>query len=356
MSQKNLVDFVSEVSGESHLRIEHDYGDGFVRLHTSEADRRQAAQDIRNSEDIVIELLRNARDAHARRVFMAVSREGDKRTLTVVDDGDGIPPTLHETVFLPRVTSKLDTAQRDAWGFHGRGMALFSIAENSAEARIVDSYPQLGTSISVTTDLTQLPEKTDQSTFPRFIMGDDGTVSVRGPKNILRISCEFAIEARNECSIYVGSPAEIAATLYAYGLSRLSAVERAFCKDVGTLPLVKRLAVAAEPDDFARQSSALGLPLSERTARRIISGEIEEVEPLLEQISIEGATPKTRKRTRVRKRRPKFAKEEIDSLADSVLDAFEPLANRYYLESRIDPAIRFSSDKITITLPLVDRE
>ncbi len=356
MSQNSLVDFVSEVNGESHLRIEHDYGDGFVRLHTSEADRRQAAQDIRNSEDIVIELLRNARDAHARRVFMAVSRDGDRRTLTVIDDGEGIPASLHETVFLPRVTSKLDTAQRDAWGFHGRGMALFSIAENSIEAGIVDSRPQLGTAISVTTDLTKLPEKRDQSTFPRFVMGDDGSVAVSGHKNIIRTSCEFAIEARNECAVYVGSPAEIASTLYAYGQSQLSAVERAFCKDVKALPLVKRLAVAAEPDDFARQSQELGLPLSERTARRIISGELEEVEPLLNQISIEGAGQKPKKPHRTRKHKPKISKEELDSLSVSVLDAFEVLANRYYLESRINPSIRVSSDKLTITLPLVDKE
>ena len=70
MGASNLEQFVDSICDESHLRIEDDLGDGFVRLRTSEAERRQAAHDIRSTEDIVIELLRNARDAHARTVSL----------------------------------------------------------------------------------------------------------------------------------------------------------------------------------------------------------------------------------------------------------------------------------------------
>ena len=98
---------------------------------TSEAERRQAAHDIRSTEDIVIELLRNARDAHARTIFLAVGRDGDTRKLTMLDDGDGIPPALHEKIFEPRVTSKLDTVAHGQMGQStGRGMALYSIKVN----------------------------------------------------------------------------------------------------------------------------------------------------------------------------------------------------------------------------------
>ena len=68
MEGDTLSDFIDDVCGESRLRDEDDLGDGFVRLRSSEAERRQAAQDIRSSEDVVIELLRNARDAGASRI------------------------------------------------------------------------------------------------------------------------------------------------------------------------------------------------------------------------------------------------------------------------------------------------
>ena len=89
MEGDTLSDFIDDVCGESRLRVEDDLGDGFVRLRSSEAERRQAAQDIRSSEDVVIELLRNARDAGASRIFLATQRTGNARLLTVLDDGQG---------------------------------------------------------------------------------------------------------------------------------------------------------------------------------------------------------------------------------------------------------------------------
>ena len=355
MPERSLVEFVTELQGESHLRIEHDFGDGFVRLHTSEAERRQAAQDIQCSEDIVLELLRNARDAHASQVFLAISREGDRRTIVVIDDGDGIPASMHDKIFLPRVTSKLDTSHMDAWGLHGRGMALYSISENSLESRVVDSQVDLGTSISVTTNLAKLPEKKDQSSFPRFIMGEEGTVAVRGPKNVLRTSCEFAIEARNDCAVHFGSPAEIAACLYSYGRATLSAVDRAFCKDIRSIPLVKRLAVVSDPQEFAEQSALLGLPLSQRTARRILDGEISDTPSLLEQVVIERKGTTKRGGKPSQRRRPKMQKEDTDTLRNAVKSAYAPLAEQYYLDDAVEPFVRISPDKITITVPLVEK-
>ena len=120
MEGDTLSDFIDDVCGESRLRVEDDLGDGFVRLRSSEAERRQAAQDIRSSEDVVIELLRNARDAGASRIFLATQKTGNERLLTVLDDGQGIPAAQHERIFEPRVTSKLDSAHMDKWGMHGR--------------------------------------------------------------------------------------------------------------------------------------------------------------------------------------------------------------------------------------------
>ena len=355
MANRSLQDFVNEVNGDSHLRIEHDFGDGFVRLRTSEADRRQAAQDIQCSENIVIELLRNSRDAHANHVFLAVSREGRMRTIAVVDDGDGVPPTMHETIFEPRVTSKLDTSHMDAWGLHGRGMALYSIAQNSVSARVLSSDVKRGCALCVKTDTGRLPEKADQSSFPRFTLSEEGAVNVRGPKNILRTSCEFAIEARDDCAVFVGSPAEIAATLYAYGNATLSSIERVFCRDRSTLPLVKMLATASDAEDFAEIAAGLGLAISTRTARRIIDGQIADVPTLLDMITIERPNEKAARPKKAHSSRAKVQRSDAVALAESVREAFAQLAERYYLEGDVDPGVRVSRDKLTVTIPLVEK-
>jgi DNA mismatch repair ATPase MutL len=163
---ERLIDFVSAVSGDAYLKVEETLGDGFVRLKVSEAERRQAKHDIRSVEDVVVELLRNARDAHAQRIFIATTREGDERHLTVVDDGVGVPEHLHEAVFEPRVTSKLETMVVDRWGVHGRGMALFSVRSNTRTARIACSAPHKGCAVYVSAHTAELPERADQASWP----------------------------------------------------------------------------------------------------------------------------------------------------------------------------------------------
>ncbi len=356
MSNRSLEEFVEEVNGTSHLRIEYDYGDGFVRLRTSEAERRQAAQDIRSSEDILIELLRNARDAHAAHIFVAVSKSGAKRSITVIDDGDGIPAAMHSLIFEPRVTSKLDTAHIDKWGMHGRGMALYSVAQNAREAKVVSSVPSAGSAIQVISDTSVLSEKADQSSFPTFILNERGTVDVRGPKNLVRTACEFAIEERAACSVYIGSATEILAAIYAVGAESMSAVDRLFCDNPDMLPFPKRLATANEPNTFAKMAGSMGLELSERSARRILDGTIDPAEPLLSRITVQDmAKPKGKRKAGVSssQTRLKLSKNERTQLAEDAKQAFAPIAERYYLESEIEPTVKAGTDRITISIPIV---
>ena len=359
MSSTSLEDFVAEVNGSGHLRVEHDFGDGFVRLRTSEAERRQAIQDIRCVESIVLELLRNSRDAHASKIFVAMSREGQKRVLTVVDDGDGIPESMHAHVFEPRVTSKLDTSHVDAWGMHGRGMALYSISVNSEYAAVEASQPGLGCSIRVVANTEKLQEKSDQSSFPTFTLAEAGNVLVRGPRNILRTACEFAIESRATCSVYVGSPVDVAATLFYYGSATLSTIDRAFCRDSRQLPLSKRLATAGEPEDLKKLADEIGLEMSERTARRIMNGEIATLDPILDLVQITSGheVPKRKKAPSKLGRRPiRLERSDTELLKAATKDAFEELAHRYYLESGVEPSVRVSYDRITVTVPVVRKD
>lgn len=360
MAGEALESFVENVCGDSHLRVEVDLGDGFVRLRSAEAERRQAAHDIRSSEDIVIEMLRNARDAHASNIFLAATREGQKRKLTMIDDGDGIPLAMHNRVFEPRVTSKLDSMHLDKWGVHGRGMALYSISANAQIARIASSAVGKGSAFVVETDLATLGEKTDQSSFPVFDRTESGTVAVRGPRNILRTACEFAIECRRGCTVYLGSTTDIAATLYAFGLSSLSSSVRAFCSDISELPVSKRLSTAADPASFADIAASLGLIISERSARRIMDGEIAPLETLLSRVVIggEGVVQSDGKRIRTASvgardaRGLKIAPDDLKAFTSCITKAFSDLARDYYLESDVEPVVSVGKEGLRITIPV----
>lgn len=112
-NDKDLKNFVDSVAKKSHLRVDKDLGDGYVRLRASEAQRRQAHQDIRCVEDAIIELLRNSRDASAQNIYVATNTEGDCRNILIIDDGFGVPVKQHKNIFEPYVTSKLDSMKED---------------------------------------------------------------------------------------------------------------------------------------------------------------------------------------------------------------------------------------------------
>src|SRR5438270_14091263 len=70
-----------------------DLGSGFARLAGTEGLRR-SPRPLRSVEDALLELLRNARDAGARNIYVASSLKARRyRTLIVFDDGRGIPET-----------------------------------------------------------------------------------------------------------------------------------------------------------------------------------------------------------------------------------------------------------------------
>lgn len=357
MGDQSLATFVDSVCGESHLRVEADLGDGFVRLRSSEAERRQAAQDIRSSEDIVIELLRNARDAGARHIFLATHRNGDRRFITIIDDGAGIPASQHRRIFEPRVTSKLNTAHMDKWGMHGRGMALYSIAVNALVAEVRQSAPERGASLIVQTDTDALGERTDQSTFPRFERSPEGAMCMRGPKNIVRTAAEFALEHRDTCAVYEGTPTEIAATLYAYGAATLSPARRAFPGDVDDLPLVKRLAVAVDDAHLSASADTLGLSLSPRSARRILDGAIKPVPSLMERLEREAFPVPAKKPAASHRRRGdgrglRLADEDVALIRERAASLLDDVADRYFLSGVGVPEVSVGPDAVRITIPI----
>lgn len=349
-----LSQFIDQATHESRLRVESDLGDGFVRLRVSEAERRQAKQDIRCVEDAAIEMLRNARDAHARSIFFAASKSGSIRRFTMVDDGDGVPEHLHETVFEPRVTSKLDSLTMDDWGVHGRGMALYSIKANAEEAFIASSAAGQGSSFVVTFDTTKVTERRDQSTLPDLVKALDGVWSVgSSPHNIARTVAEFALANRKKCTVYFGSPVEIAATLLAFGRSSHQSAGMVSFEQVAPS---KRLACASDSQQFAHIAADIGLEMSSRSAHRILQGQIKPLPPYLESLSRrrEGDTgTRSSKRAVGRDYRGlKVAQEDVDDFLVDLKRAWRELADRYFLEGDVEPAIRISHDSVHVTFPV----
>lgn len=352
----DLLAFVGAVSGGAYLKVEENLGHGFVRLLTSEAERRQAKHDIRVVEDVVVELLRNARDAHARHIFVATSREGATRLITMIDDGVGIPSTHHETVFEPRVTSKLETMVMDRWGVHGRGMALFSIRENVADCRVVSSESHRGTSIALSVDTDELPERADQSTWPLVERDESsGLAVVRGPHNIIRRVMEFAAE-HPELDIYLGSPVEIAATLYATARTLLDSSDLLFCDSPERLPVWQRLASTGDAADFVHVAQSIGLRLSERTAHRVLGGEVPPVETVAVQCGASDDTPAPAEVDIYRDRRGlRVHHADLSMFRQALVRAFDDLAERYYLHMKGEPKVSITRDSIRVRFD-IDKE
>jgi hypothetical protein len=350
-----LIDFVSAVSGETYLKIEENLGDGFVRLRISEAERRQAQHDIRSFEDVVVELLRNARDAHAQRLFVATGREGTVRTLTMIDDGVGIPASLHEAVFEPRVTSKLETMVMDRWGVHGRGMALFSVRSNVASARVACSDSHRGASVVVTADTADLPERADQSSWPVVERDEAGVLEVvRGPHNIIRRVLEFACE-HPELDVYYGSPVEIAATLHSLARDEVDSSDLLFCDEPSRMPVWQRPATATDADELVAVSTDVGLPVSERTAHRIIAGEMTTLETVLGQALHEEREPEPGPDIYRDRRGLKIHHSDLTAFTRDLTEAFDTLAEKYYLHLRGEPRVHVGRDGIRVRFD-VDKE
>ena len=354
MAEEPLIDFIEQVSGSTHLKVEENLGDGYVRLKTEEAERRQAAHDIRYTEDAVIELLRNSRDAGADHIYIATAREADLRTLTVIDDGGGIPEHLHQLVFDARVTSKLDTMVADDWGVHGRGMALFSIKSNVLSARVAASSPGLGTAVQIEIDTATLAERADQSSFPLVRRDDEGRfVVAKGPRNILRTATEFALAHPSRPQVYVGSPAEIAATLVDQASRVLSSDTLLFTDDPSVLPLTQRLAAAADAAEFMAIAATLGLGLSERTAHRILAGQIAALPDLATRARRNRSSGSERSVDIYRDSRGlKLAPEDVESFSRTMEKAFEQLAQRYYITLTDLPRVQVKGDVITVRFPI----
>lgn len=350
----SLLNFVANLTGDQYLKIEEDFGNGFVRLNISEAERRQAKHDIQSMEDIVLEMLRNSRDASAKRIFIASTKEDNLvRKVTVTDDGDGIPNELHRLIFEPRVTSKLEKVITDRYGIHGRGMALFSIKQVADEIDLVFSAPGRGTVFKIETSTGLLSERKDQSTYPTIKYRKGEPIIIKGPHNIIRTVLEFNLD-HQDLVIYLGSPTEILATMYHLCTENKESDEKGKAQSFKIWRSVCSAKSAAILADVAERR--LGLKVSVRNAQRIMSNRIDPLKTVLDTLNMkEEYREPEKKEVDLLKAEPiarRISQEDLGHLAGIISNNFRSIGDKYFIEIAGSPDVQAERDCLKVTIRL----
>jgi hypothetical protein len=224
-----------------------DLGAGFARLTGVEGARRGPSR-ITHVEDALLELARNARDAGAANIYVASTLKDRRyRTLTVIDDGHGIPESHRDLILQPGVTTRhLNPVTHPGDPVvHGAGLSLYQIKGHSLGTRVLSTSSP--TSIQAIFDTTVLPERTLQST-------------TRPSKSNLRATLERFTATTNAHSpslrAYYGPPARILATLLYHRIIRRQ----------------------GDSSGLRERAIGLGLGVSMRRVPRILRGEVRRVE------------------------------------------------------------------------------
>ena len=223
-----------------------DLGAGFARLTGVEGARRGHSS-ITHVEDALLELVRNSRDAGATRVYVASTlRDKRYRTLTVIDDGHGIPESHRDLILQPGVTTRHlnPVTQFGDPSAHGAGLSLYQIKIRSLETKVVSTSSP--TSIQATFDTKTIPERTLQS-------------ATRPSKSNIRATLERFTATANDhgrnLTSYYGPPARILATLLHHRI----------------------IHTRGESAEVWEAASGLGLGVSVRSVQRILRGEVRPV-------------------------------------------------------------------------------
>lgn len=383
-NSSDLERFLDELNIKDSLNIEEDLGYGYVKLKISEAERRQALQDINCVEDIIVELLRNSRDAGSKNVYIGTRKIEDKRRkIYFVDDGCGIPPELQNMIFQSRVTSKLENGIKDSYGFHGRGMALFSIKLNVDEIKIVFSDVLKGASLYLDIDLLKIPEKKDQSSMPQIIETDGDLSIIGGVNNIIKTIIEFQLQNR-DMNFYFGSQTQILSAMrenarksnenYPEFDSWEELIDYVRNNEIKVTDIPSLTGNFNVMEEVAK--NIFNMDISLRGIQRVIYNEINKLEPLTLRLIQENAPessfkeqssnqyenkPENKKDKKLTlcdetKLASRFKDEEIRCIINAVEEKIRELGSKYFITTGENIEYKKTNDTIKLSIELKQKE
>jgi hypothetical protein len=169
----------------------------------------------------------------------------------------------------------------------------------------------------------------------------------RGPHNIVRRAVEFTLEHPG-IDVFIGTSSEVVATLSMLARFEMDEAELLFCDDLARLPVWQRPGAAADAAELSDTAEQMGLTVSERTAHRILAGEIAPLHSV-SSIATRGVdnAPTPAEPDIYRDRRGlKIHPGDLDSFRTELETAFDVIAEKYYLHLRCEPKITVGKDDI----------
>jgi hypothetical protein len=224
---------------------------------------------------------------------------------------------------------------------------------------VIDSSIGNGTAIQVVFDMGGITERADQSSWPT-VAYHAGKPEIRGPRNIYRACVEFALETRDACRVYVGSPSEVIATMHRRVIPEGPHVLWPDDPEgMRGIPLIERPALARDARQMREAASSLGIEMSERTAHRIVRRQIAPLRNALAQAtkSQSGSAHAGSQLTLAgQPRRLVMSDEDRQEFLDDIEEAFGRIARRYYVEMEGVPRIRMDSQGVHISFGYRDMD
>jgi hypothetical protein len=126
-----------------------------------------------------------------------------------------------------------------------------------------------------------------------------------------------------------------------------------FCDDPNGLAVWLRPAVASDAAELVSIARSIGLPISERTAHRVLGSELAPLESVLETVAPTPEPAEPRKPDIYRDRRGlRIHHADVREFQRRLEDAFDLVAERYYLHLGGEPKVTVGRDSITVRFPV----
>jgi hypothetical protein len=151
----------------------------------------------------------------------------------------------------------------------------------------------------------------------------------------------------------MGTPTEVLATLFSLGRETLDTSDLMFCEDLERLHVWQRPAACSDAGELTATAESIGLSVSERTAHRILGGELAALEPIMVQLAAPEEARSVAAPDIYRDRRSlRIHHGDLAAFRRELTRAFDVLAERYYLNLKGEPKVSIGPNEIRVRFPV----